>query len=260
MSLLTAVLAHMRADAVHERFALLRAAAPDARFVLCYGGPADEFDRIEVEEKLFIDDPTLRGPVQHLQSLTPTFEAVWNTYVARDDAIDAVYLIEYDHLVLDAGFDRRLRALADATGADLLGKHCGDRTATNEEHYIRFRNDARLLAHLREVSTREDRARIYGCLGDGIWISRDALQAYVGVGEHPPCYCEVYVPTLVHHLGFRVVDVDEHDDDLYRTVRWLPEFDVAEAVACQREGAVFLHPVKDRQAVAALLDAVTTPW
>lgn len=259
MSLLTAVLAHMRAEEVHERFDLLRAAAPDARFVLCYGGPADEFERIEIEEKLFIDDPTLRGPVQHLQSLTPTFEAVWGAYVADDDDVDAVYLIEYDHLVLDAGFEERLRALADATGADLMGKNCADRTSTNEEHYIRFRGDQRLLAHLRAVSVREDRERIFGCLGDGIWLSRAALQAYVEVGEHPPCYCEVYVPTLVHHLGFRVLDIDAHDGDLYRGVRWLPLIDAPEAMERFRRGAVFLHPVKDRQAVAGLLDAVRAP-
>ena len=29
-------------------------------------------------------------------------------------------------------------------------------------------------------------------------------------GGHPPCYCETYVPTLLHHLGFRVVDIDAH--------------------------------------------------
>ncbi len=55
---------------------------------------------------------------------------------------------------------------------------------------------------------RKDLTRLYGCLGDGMWLSREALNAYVGVGEHPPCYNETYAPTLLHHLGFRVVDVD----------------------------------------------------
>lgn len=253
MSTLTAVLAHLPAAEVHERFALLRAVAPDARFVLCYGGPAEEFPRIELDDKLFIEDPTLRGQAQHLQSLTSTFAALWETYVAGDDDIDAVYLIEYDHLVLDPDFEQRLRDLAAETGADLLGKNCADRTSTNEEHYIRFRRDPGLQAHLRAVSVREDRERIYGCLGDGIWISRAALEAYLGVAEHPPCYCEVYVPTLVHHLGFRVVDVDAHGD-LYRDVRWLPVFTPAEALARAADGAVFLHPVKDRGVVTTLLE------
>lgn len=253
MSTLTAVLAHLPAEEVHERFALLRAVAPDARFALCYGGPAEEFPRIELEDKLFIEDPTLRGQAQHLQSLTSTFAALWEAYLAGDEDIDSVYLIEYDHLVLDPRFEQRLRALADETGADLLGKNCADRTSTNEEHYIRFRRDPGLQTHLARVSVRENRERIFGCLGDGIWISRAALAAYLAVDEHPPCYCEVYVPTLVHHLGFRVVDVDAHGD-LYHDVRWLPVFTPQEALARHAAGAAFLHPVKDRGVVTTLLE------
>ena len=77
-----------------------------------------------------------------------------------------------------------------------------------------------------------------------MWLSRSALKSYVEVREHPPCYCETYVPTLLHHLGFRVVDVDAHSD-LYRYVRWLPVFSAEEAIALARDGAVFVHPVKD---------------
>lgn len=255
MSTLTAVLAHLPAEEVHERIALLHAVAPQARVAVCYGGPAGEFERIDYAEKLFIDDATLRGPEQHLQSLSATFEALWRRYFAVDASLDALYLIEYDHLVLDARYEERLRELADGTGADLMGKNCVERTATNDEHYIRFRGDARLLAQLRRCSVRDDPTRIFGCLGDGIWISRRALQAYVEVGGHPACYCEVYVPTLVHHLGFHVLDVDAHGD-LYRDVRWIPSFDASQVLARYRDGAVFMHPVKDAGAVRALHEEV----
>ena len=73
-----------------------------------------------------------------------------------------------------------------------------------------------------------------------MWISRRALRAYVDVDEHPPCYCEIYVPTLLHHLGFRVVDVDAHSD-LYRDVRWLPPFDADQVMARFTDGDG-LHP------------------
>jgi hypothetical protein len=255
MSMLTAVLAHVRAEEVHERMELLEAVAADARFVVCFGGAAGEFGRIERADKLFIDDPTLRGPEQHLQSLTRTFEALWQTYFEGDDSIDSLYLIEYDHLVLDREFEARLRDLAVRTGADLLGKNCVDRTATNDEHYIRFRRDPRLLTHLRRLSVREDPARFFGCLGNGMWISRRALAAYVDTGRHPPCYCETYVPTLLHHLGLRVVDVDAHSE-LYRHVRWIPPFDSEEVLTRFHEGVVFMHPVKDLGAVRAVHEAV----
>ena len=251
MSTLTVVLTHLSADQVDERMHLLLAVSGEARFVVGYGGPRSEFDAIAWGEKVFVDDPTLRGPKEHLQSLTQIFEAAWHGYFVDDAELDSLYLIEYDHLILDATFEGRMRRLALDTRADLLGKTCVDRTATNAEHYVRFRRNPGLLAHLKKLTVREDPARMFGCLGDGVWLSRRALEAYVNVGTHPPCYCEIYVPTLLHHLGLRVVDVDAHSD-LYRSVRWLPEYSVPEVLELAGAGAVFVHPVKDQSVNAPL--------
>lgn len=250
MRTLTAVLTHLPPPDVHASYAFLKGLAPDASFVVCYGGTAADFDAIELEHKLFVDDATLRGPQQHLQSLTVTFELLWSGYFARDSSLDSLYLIEYDHLILDPRFEARLRDLAGRTGADLMGKTCVERTATNDEHYIRFRKDPGLLAQLRRVSVRDDPTRLFGCLGDGMWISRRALEAYVAVDDHPPCYCETYVPTLLHHLGFGLVDIDAQGD-LYRYVRWTPPFTAEDVIAALGRGAVFVHPVKDPEAVRA---------
>jgi hypothetical protein len=255
VSTVTAILTHLRAAEAHERLQLLQAVAPDARFVICYGGEVGEFEQIAFEHKLFIDDPTLRGPERHLQSLTAIFQALWTAYFDADESVDSLYMIEYDHLVLDPRFEAHLRELGARTEADLMGKNCFDCTATNEAQCVRFRRDPRLLSHLRSVSVRDDPTRLFRCLGDGMWMSRRALRAYVDVTEHPPCYCEVYVPTLLHHLGFRLVDVDAHSD-LYRDVRWLPPFEAGEAAARFADGAVFMHPVKDPSAVRTIRDAV----
>ncbi len=255
VSTVTAILTHLPAGGVHQRLELLQTVAPDARLVICYGGDQIEFERIEFEHKLFIDDPTLRGPEQHLQSLTTLFEAVWAAYFDADESVDSLYVIEYDHLILDPHFEDRLRQLAARTQADLMGKNCVECTATNDAHYVRFRRDPRLLAHLRALSVRDETDRLFRCLGDGMWISRRALWSYVRIARHPPCYCEVYVPTLLHHLGFRVVDVDAHSD-LYRDVRWIPPFSVEETEVRFADGAVFMHPVKDAAAVRAMRDAV----
>lgn len=255
MSTLTVVLTHLPAEQVDERMRLLGDVSPDARFAVCHAGVRSEFDRIAWDDRVFVDEPTLRGPAQHLQSLTQILETVWHEYFVADAGLDSLYLIEYDHLILDATFERRLRDLAFDTGADLLGKRCVDLRGTNVAHYVRFRRDRRLLAHLARLSVREDRERLFGCLGDGIWLARRALEAYVNVGRHPPCYCEVYVPTLVHHLGLRVVDVDAHSD-LYRDVRWLPERSVAEVLELARAGAVFVHPAKDQRVDAVLREVI----
>lgn len=252
---LTVVLSHLDAEQVDDRMRLLREVCGEARFVVGYGGPRSGFDLIDWGEKFFVDDPTLRGPEQHLQSWTQIFETAWQKYFVGDADIDSLYLIEYDHLILDPTFEPRLRELALDTGADLLGKSCVDLTATNAAHYVRFRRDRRLLTHLARLSVREDRERMFGCLGTGMWLSRRVLEAYVNVGTHPPCYCEIYVPTLLHHLGFRVVDVDAHSD-LYRNVRWLPQFSVRDVLDLTRAGTVFVHPAKDRHVIAALREVV----
>jgi len=256
VSTVTAVLSHLGAPEVHDSLQLLQAVAPDARFVVCYGGRIDEFERIDYGHKLFIDDPTLRGPERHLQSLTTVLERVWAAYFEADESVDSLYVIEYDHLVLDSRFETRLRELASQTRADFMGKNCVDCTATNEAQYVRFRRDERLLAHLRSLSVRDEPTRLFRCLGDGMWISRRAVRAYVEVGDHPPCYCEVYVPTLLHHLGFRLVDVDAHSD-LYQDVRYMPRFDAEQAMARFTDGAVFIHPVKDPLALRAIRGALT---
>ena len=253
MSTLTVLLTHLDAEQVDERMRLLRALSEEAHFVVCYGGARSEFDRIDWPERFFVDDPSLRVPGQHLQSWTQIFETAWHDYFVGDAELDSLYLIEYDHVILDAMFEHRLRELALASGAEFLGKTCVDHTATNSAHYVRFRRDPRLLNHLKNLTVREDHERLFGCLGDGMWLSRSALEAYVHVDDHPPCYCEIYVPTLLHHLGFRVVDVDAHSD-LYHHVRWLPEFTVDEVVELARAGVVFVHPVKDHRVDAALRD------
>jgi hypothetical protein len=244
MTTLTAVLTHLGAGAVDEQLALLSRIAPTERFVVCHGGRRADFEAVGAADKAFVDDPTLRGAARSLQSYHVTFEAIWRTWVADDPSITAIYLIEYDHVVLRGDYAIALAAVARRTGAGLLGKEAFVRNATNWEHYGRFRRDPALRAHLRALSVRAQRHTMYGTLGDGMWLSRAALASYVAVAQHPPCYGELYVPTLLHHLGHEIVDLDAVSD-LYAHVRWDPPYDAAEARALADAGATFIHPVKD---------------
>ena len=51
------------------------------------------------------------------------------------------------------------------------------------------------------------------------------------------------MPTVIHHLGFDVEDIDSISD-LYMSVRWPLEFSVEEAIAQKRAGRSFVHPFK----------------
>ena len=252
MSTLNLLLTHLPADDVDGQLRLLRAVAPGSRFAVCHGGDRSAFEGVAEVDKAFVDDPSLRGAARSFQSYDVTLSVVHAHWLVREPSIDAVYLFEFDHLVLRADFETALRDLAARTGADLLGKNAAVRTGTNWHHYTRFRRDETLLAHLRRVSVRDDPTRMFGLVACALWLSRAAIESYVAVGAHPPCYGELYVPTLVHHLGYRVVDVDAVSD-LYKHVRWTPEHDAAEAEALRRAGVTFVHPVKDGTARASVL-------
>jgi hypothetical protein len=244
MSTLNVLVSHLPAAYVDEQLELLRAACPTSTFAVAYGGARPEFDAIADDAKALVADRTLGGPPRSLQSYTTLLGIVRDRWLARDATLDAVYLFEYDHLILRPDFERELRELAARTGAAMMGKNCTERNGTNWHHYTRFRRDPELLAHLRAITTRSRPDRLFGTLGDGIWLTAQAVESYLSLPRHPPCYGELYVPTILHHLGHEVVDIDAHSS-LYEAVRWEPEVDAAELAGLQRRGAMFAHPVKD---------------
>jgi hypothetical protein len=65
---------------------------------------------------------------------------------------------------------------------------------------------------------------------------------------------ELFVPSVLYHLGFDVVDVDAVSD-LYSAIRWRPEFGLEETVAAKRAGRTFVHPFKLLDGLAAIRSA-----
>lgn len=250
---LTAVLTHLDGALADKQLAYLRSLAPESRFVACHGGARADFDRMTTKDAIFVDDPSLRGP--HFEkSINDTLAAIHDRWVRDDASVDFVYLIEYDHLILAEGFEARLTALAERTGAGLAGKWASVRNGSNWPHHLRLRDDERLNRFIAEISQRDDPGQRFGCLGTGILIRRDALEAFCSLSDAPPYYIELFLPTVIHHLGFEVVDVDAVAD-LYMSIRWLPEFDVEEAIAEKRAGGTFVHPFKRPEALDSILAA-----
>ena len=247
MSTLNVLLIHLDAAEVDEHVRLLRAIAPSARFVLCYGGTASEFARIGENEKAFVADPSWRGPPRSFQSYNAILSIVHDRWLRHDLNLDSCFLFEFDHLILRPEFDTELEQLAARTGADLLAKNCVVATGTNWHHYTRFRRDKALLSHLQSLSVRDDPSRMFGMVASGIWLSRTAVESFVSVPSHPRCYGELYVPTLLHHLGCCVVNIDAVSQ-LYDDVRWDPPYGPTELARRQQLGATFVHPVKDAAA------------
>jgi hypothetical protein len=242
VALLTAVLTHLPAELVQKQLDHLRGVAPGSRFVACHGGPREDFDGLEPADAVWIEDPSLRGP-HFRKSLNDTLSALHDTWVRGDDSVDFVFAVEYDHMILRGDFEGALTELAAKTGAGLLGKAASTRNDTNWPHYLQARRDERLNSYIAGVSVRDDPSVRYGCVGTGLLLRRDAFDAFCALPSPPPAYVELFVPTMVHHLGYDVVDVDAVSD-LYADVRWLPEFDLDEVRAAKRRGRSFAHPFK----------------
>ena len=257
MTTLNVLIIHLSAPEVDEHVAALRAIAPDSRFVVAYGGDRSEFARIREPDKAFVADPSWRGPPRSYQSYNQIFQIVHDRWLQLERELDACFVFEFDHLILRAEFEPALREVSQRTGADLLGKNCVVANGTNWHHYTRFRRDPALHRHLRSVSMRDDPSRLYGTVASGLWLTRAAIASFVSVSAHPACYGELYVPTLLHHLGHRVVDIDSVSR-LYDSVRWEPEYSATEVTELQRRGATFVHPVKDPLARGQALAAAST--
>jgi hypothetical protein len=250
MGVLTAVLTHLDAPLVERHLRYLRTLAPDERFAVCHGGTRDDYDRLDEPGALFVDDPSLRGP--HFdQSLEATLRALYEAHVRDDPEVEWVLTAEYDHLILRGDFAGTLTALAQDANAGLLAKWASPRNGSNWPHHLRVRDDERLNDYIAGISRREDASVRYGCLGSGLFFSRDAFTALCTLPDPPRAYFELWIPTALHHLGFDVVDIDAIAD-VYMDVRWLPEFEVEEARAAKRAGRGFIHPFKQIDALDAI--------
>jgi hypothetical protein len=229
---ITLLLTHLDAAGVAASLAQF---PEDSRVVVCHGGRRDDFDAVTADEKLFVDDPSLRGPIEG-QSYAQVLTQAWREVIAHDASIDLVYLIEYDHIVLRGDYDVALRQAIDHAGADFIGKNCARRDDTNWPHSLRARHDQRIRGLVGD-------AELGGCLGTGMLMRRAALEAFASV-EHVPCYLELYVPTVLRHLGFRLDDVDRFSD-LYAYVNAPPEKDLASVLEARSAGHFFVHPFKE---------------
>jgi hypothetical protein len=243
VSLLTAIITHLDPQRVGKQLVYLRSIAPDSEFVLCHGGSRSDFEELPRDRAIYIEDPSLRGPAKD-QSYNEILRRVYETYVRDDPSVELVYFIEYDHLILGPRFEQQLESLAERSDAGLFAKCVSPRNDTNCPHFARSRHDERLNRFFEEISLRDDPGVRWGCLGDGMLFRRETLAAVAAVSDPPQGFMELFIPSLVYHLGFEITDVDAISD-LYTRLRWRPEYTIEDALAAQRRGEVFLHPFKD---------------
>jgi hypothetical protein len=254
MALLSIAITHLAPDLVHRQVAHLERMTPAEDIVVCHGGRREDFDAIRHPRKLFIEDPSLRARPVTIQSYNELLTRVWEDQMRDEPRWTAAVALEFDQVPLRPDFGAQLLRALELTGADFLGRSCVERNATNWNHYLRYRDDPGLLAFLRRISVRDDPTRMFGCLGTGFVLTREVMAAIAATEHYAPCFVELYLPTVVHHLGFRVGDLVRHSTML-DDVRWAPLYSFEQAVALKRRGAYFVHPFKEVDKLDALAAA-----
>jgi hypothetical protein len=208
--------------------------------LLAYGGDVSSFKEIDFEPKVFIEDPRLRlkDLQRERQSLFGVLHAAAE-FLNRHRNFDYVLLVEYDHVPLVGDLLQRMINRLEAERADVLAYHLHRIDGTSSAHYLYHVNEQRFHDYFAALSARSDKRVILSMLGTGSFWTHEAFETVATREEPFPIYFELYLPTLAHHLGFRLRDLTEQNQFVRALASAIVSVDEA-----KKSGAWTLHPVK----------------
>ena len=240
-SVLNLILSHQSAAAVSRMVDYWTRSVSQETILIAHGGKKEDFNAIQHETKFFVDDPGLRtrDHQREFQSYTQLFKSAAEFLNTRGSKFEFVYFAEYDHLPLVPDLNEQQIQQLNSEDADLLGFHLHRVDDTNSPHFLYHAADDKFMSYWARVTGRSEPEVVLSMFGTGSFWKRDVFCAVADVEEPFPIYMELYLPTLAHHLGFRVRDFAEQN----RFVRAL-ETEIANADQARKEGAWTLHPVK----------------
>ena len=233
-----ALVSHESADTVDRMIARWTALTAPTHCLLAYGGPTTQFEQIR-SDKVLIPDPRLRtrDHQREFQSYSKLLAAV----VAQlaDKSWNWLFFAEYDLIPLVPDFFVRIIAEAEDQNADVLAVGAVRLDNTLHPHHGAHASNPDWSAWIESISCREDPKVVLSCLGCGQLWRREALEAVVAAGEVVDSYLEILLPSIAHHLGFRVRPWKSHADFILPDP--LPHQDLDQF---QAAGASAIHPLK----------------
>lgn len=240
-SVLNLILTHQPADAVTRMVEYWTRCVPRESILIAYGGEKSQFDQIRHDQNLFIDDPRLRtrDHQREIQSYTRLFQLAGTVLNSTSQEFQFVHFVEYDHVPLVPDLNQRQIERLAAEGADVLGFHLDRVDDTSSAHFLYHVTDERFMTYWARITQRAEPEVVLSMFGTGSFWTREAFCAVCAMEEPFPIYMELYLPTLAHHLGFRVRDFGEQN----RFVRALPK-EICSIEQARKEGAWTLHPLK----------------
>jgi len=214
--------------------------ADTANLLVAYGGNINGFENIDYEPKVFIKDSRLR--TRDHQRETQSYTEIFRSAVKwmQERRFEFVHFFEYDHLPLAADLNAKQVERLRQENADVLGYHLARVDDTSHPHFLQHAAFPEFASFLRSLSLRSDPRVVLSMLLTGSFWTRDAFEKTAEVREPFPIYMELFLPTVAHHLGYRLRDYGQQN----RFV--LPRGNLSRRIhEAQRAGAWTLHPVKD---------------
>lgn len=237
---LTILLTHQAEPLVEAMVAWWQRHAPGPDILIAYGGTRESYEALNVPSRVFVDDSRLRtrDHQRERQSFAGVFIAV-NEWLRERPGYRFIHLSEFDCIPLCHDLFARMEARMETERADVLGCHLERVDGTNHPHYLYHAADPQFAPFLHGLSTREDRSVVLAMLGCVSFWKREAFTAVADAEESSPLYLEIALPTLAHHLGFRVRGLTDQSPFVRPTGDLSAQIETLRAA-----GAWMAHPVK----------------
>lgn len=210
--------------------------------LLVHAGKRADFEALSITNKVFVEDDDIRTTFHPMekQSYGGAVREIASWLATESGSrYEAVALVEYDHLPLIPDWGKMLCARLEEERADLLCHHLVRVDGTNSSHYLYHLSDPRFQDLWKGISLREEKGVFFNAILTGSVWRRRALEAVASRKESFPVYLELYLPSLAHHLGFRVRGQGEQD----RFVQVIP-MEEPFSRRWPESGAWSLHQVK----------------
>jgi len=237
---LVVLLTHQEPDSVASMLEYWKRCEPDAEILVAYGGRETAFDELAGANKLYVASDRLA--VNDLQRELQSYTLLWQIISdwMREQPHNAILFAEYDYVPTAPGLLGMSLAFMKAEGADVCGYRVRRIDGTNHPHYLYHQSNQRLLNLWAKMSIRKDRSVVLSMWGMASLWTRQAFDAVASVSEEENAYLELWLPTVAHHLGFRVRGFPEEQHQLVG-----PEGEQGAKLAEASEAGLWaVHPAK----------------
>lgn len=239
---LNVILTHQPRTELEQVLGWWSACAPPENILVAYGGTEKEFNNLPDVSRVFVTDPRLR--VKDMQRDKHSYGGVWRAAAQwlaekRDESFTHVYFAEFDHLPVVPNLAAKLLDRAEREQADVLvhGLHRVD--GSSNVHYLHHLSDPEFMKFWHRISVRFDKETVLKIVCTGSFWTRQAFMGVAAQQEQISAYLEVYLPTLAHHLGFRVRSFRDQDQCVYTLA-----VDGLSVEKARQMGCWTVHPIK----------------